>query len=72
MGRKKEIMLKFRPITLQDRDALASFLYHADGYSAEASFVTLFLWGDQKLAFFEGEPVILSRFSSESQMVGLW
>lgn len=66
MGRKKEIMLKFRPITLQDRDALASFLYHADGYGAEASFVTLFLWGDQKLAFFEGEPVILSKFSSES------
>lgn len=59
-------MLKFRPITLQDRDVLASFLYHADGYGAEASFVTLFLWGDQKLAFFEGEPVILSRFSSES------
>lgn len=59
-------MLEFRPITLQDRDVLASFLYHADGYGAEASFVTLFLWGDQKLAFFEGEPVILSRFSSES------
>lgn len=66
MGRKRLFMLEFRPITLQDKPVLHSFFYHADGYGAEDSFVTLFLWGDQKVAFFENEPVILSKFSSES------
>ena len=51
-------MLEFRPITLQDKPVLHSFFYHADGYGAEDSFVTLFLWGDQKVAFFENEPAL--------------
>lgn len=59
-------MLDFRPITLQDKNILHDFFYRTDGYGAEASFVTLYLWGDQKVALFEGEPVILSKFTSES------
>lgn len=59
-------MLDFHPVTLADEDILRPFLYRADGYGAEASFATIFLWGEQNVALFEGEPVILSKFTSES------
>lgn len=55
-------MLNFREITPADRDVLHAHLYRADGHGSEYSFAALFFWGDQRVAFLDGTPLILSRF----------
>lgn len=58
-------MLDFRSLTPQDRELVHNNLYRAIGHGSEYSFANLFMWGDQKVAFFEGAPVFFSRF-------GIW
>ncbi|MBE6984482.1 MAG: DUF2156 domain-containing protein [Ruminococcaceae bacterium] len=57
-------MLTFREITLADREKLHRHFYGADGHGSEYSFVNQFVWGDQRVCFVEGNPLILSRFGS--------
>lgn len=57
-------MLTFREITLADREAMHRFFYGAEGHGSEYSFVNLWVWGDQKVCFVDGTPLILSRFGS--------
>ena len=57
-------MLDFRPITPEDRELIHNNLYRATGHGSEYSFANLFLWGDQKVAVFQGAPVFFSRFGS--------
>lgn len=55
-------MLNFREILPSDRDMLHAHFYQAEGHGSEYSFVNLYLWGDQRVAFVDGAPLILSRF----------
>lgn len=55
-------MLTFQNITLADRQAIHARFYHADGHGSEYSFANLFGWGEQRVAFADGLPLILSRF----------
>ncbi len=57
-------MLDFQTITPDLRERIHQNLYLARGHGSEYSFANLFFWGDQKVAFLEGEPVFLSRFGS--------
>ena len=57
-------MLNFRRILPSDRDLLHAHFYQAEGHGSEYSFANLFLWGDQRVAFFDGAPLILSRFGA--------
>ncbi len=57
-------MLNFRPVTPADRELIHQNLCLAKGHGSEYSFANLFLWGDQRVALFEEEPVFLSRFGS--------
>lgn len=57
-------MLNFRKILPADRDALHAHFYQAKGHGSEYSFVNLYLWGDQRVAFADGTPLILSRFGT--------
>lgn len=55
-------MLSFRPIELNDRAAIHSALWQAQGHGSEFSFANLFFWGEQQVAWLDGAPVFLSRF----------
>ncbi|MDR0889453.1 MAG: phosphatidylglycerol lysyltransferase domain-containing protein [Oscillospiraceae bacterium] len=55
-------MLDFSPILLSDRDRIHRALCAYEGYGCECSFVNLFLWGDQKVAFVDDMPVFLGQF----------
>ena len=55
-------MLNFRKITLEDRALLHPYLYRFNGHGSEFSFASLYIWGDQKVAFSDGTPVFLSLF----------
>ena len=57
-------MLNFRKILPTDRDTMHAYFYRAEGHGSEYSFANLFLWGDQRVAFADGTPLILSRFGS--------
>lgn len=57
-------MLTFKEIRMEDREALHRFFYLAEGHGSEYSFTNLFTWGDQRVYFADGEPLILSRFGS--------
>ncbi len=57
-------MLTFRDYTLEDREAVHRYFYSAKGHGSEYSFVNQLVWGDQKVCFVEGTPLILSRFGS--------
>ena len=57
-------MLNFRKILPSDRDILHAHFYQAEGHGSEYSFANLFLWGDQRVAFADSVPLILSRFGS--------
>ncbi|MGN1307936.1 MAG: DUF2156 domain-containing protein [Faecousia sp.] len=55
-------MLNFREILPSDRDLLHAHYYQAEGHGSEYSFVNLYLWGEQRVAFADDLPLILSRF----------
>ncbi len=55
-------MLNFREISLADRAILHEHFYRADGHGSEYSFTNLLCWGEQRVAFLDGTPLILSRF----------
>lgn len=57
-------MLNFREILPSDREILHAHFYQAAGHGSEYSFANLYLWGDQRVAFADGTPLILSRFGS--------
>lgn len=57
-------MLTFKEITVADYEAMHNFFYQAEGHGSEYSFVNLFTWGEQKVCYVEGEPLIFSRFGS--------
>lgn len=57
-------MLNFRKILPTDRDTMHAHFYRAEGHGSEYSFANLFLWGDQRVAFADGIPLILSRFGA--------
>ena len=56
--------MQFREITLEDRETIHRFMYGACGHGCEYSFANLLFWGDQKVAFLDGLPLIFSRFGS--------
>ncbi len=57
-------MLTFRPIALDDREAIHNYFYKATDHGSEYSFANLMAWGDQRVCFIDGEPLILSRFGT--------
>lgn len=57
-------MLEFRELLLSDREAIHQNLYTAAGHGSEYSFANLFFWGEQRVAFHDGIPLLLSRFGS--------
>ena len=57
-------MLTFREYTPEDRETLHRYFYKAEGHGSEYSFVNQLVWGDQRVCFIEGKPLILSRFGS--------
>ncbi len=54
--------MQFQKIDPAAREALHRVLYTAAGHGCEYSFTNLFLWGDQRIAFLDGLPLVLSRF----------
>ncbi len=59
-------MIDFRPITTADKKAYEAILADASDVGCEYSFANLFLWGRQKLAFFNGQAVLFSQFDRKS------
>ena len=57
-------MLIFREVTSQDRAAIHTYFYGAVGHGSEYSFANLIAWGEARVCFVEGVPLILSRFGS--------
>ena len=57
-------MLTFREISLADREAIGAYFYQAEGHGSECSFANLFAWGDQRVCYLDGTPLILSRFGT--------
>lgn len=55
-------MLNFIPISLEHRQLIHQNMYTANGYGCEYSFANLFLWGDQRMALYDGTPVFLTRY----------
>lgn len=54
--------MQFQTLDPAMRDRLHRVLYTACGHGCEYSFTNLFLWGDQRVAFLDGLPLVLSRF----------
>lgn len=57
-------MLNFCKILPTDRELMHPHFYQAEGHGSEYSFANLFFWGDQRVAFVDGTPLILSRFGT--------
>ena len=57
-------MLNFREILPSDREILHAHFYQAKGHGSEYSFANLYLWGEQRVAFADGTPLILSHFGT--------
>lgn len=55
-------MLSFRPITIEDRPLLHSFMWKSKDHGSEYSFANLFFWGEQQICTEFDTPLILSRF----------
>lgn len=55
-------MLKFRPITIEDRPLIHTHLYGASEHGCEYTFANLFLWADQRVAFVGALPIFLCRY----------
>ncbi len=57
-------MLTFREISSTDRAAIHEYFYQAVGHGSEYSFANLIAWGEQKVCFVDGTPLILSTFGT--------
>ncbi len=56
-------MIDFKPITLADKEEYEKHLREDTERGCEMSFGNLFLWGDQKIAYVDGQVVLMSTFS---------
>ena len=56
-------MIDFRPIATKDKTEYERLAKGRKYYCCETSFGNLFLWGDQKLSFMDGNVVFLATFS---------
>ena len=59
-------MIDFQPITAQHKSAYEQCQFQGPERGCEYSFVNLFSWGRQKIAFLDGFAVIFSQFSRKS------
>jgi len=57
-------MLNFRKIVPEDRDVIHNNLSAAVNHGCEYSFVNLFCWADQRVAFFGATPVFFCRYGN--------
>ncbi len=57
-------MLNFREIVPEDRDIIHNHLYAAANHGCEYSYVNLFCWADQKVAFFGATPLFFCRYGN--------
>lgn len=62
-------MFDFREITCADRSLVHERFFALADHGSEFSFANLFFWGDQKLAFADGTPLVLSRFGEHYSYV---
>ena len=56
-------MIEFRAIKAEDKDIYNEYLMADSGRGCENSFVNLYAWGRQKIAFIDGQAVIFSQFN---------
>lgn len=56
-------MIDFQPLDLARREDYTRYLHHCDQRGCEYSFSNLFLWGRQRVAFFEENLLIFSQFN---------
>ena len=54
-------MIEFRAIKAEEKDIYNEYLMADSGRGCENSFVNLYVWGRQKIAFIDGQAVIFSH-----------
>lgn len=59
-------MIEFMPITTQHRQAYQALLRQCPERGCEYSFVNLFSWGRQRIAYIEGSAVVFSQYNRKS------
>ena len=62
----KHEKIKFRPVTLEDRENYMRALQKEDGRGCEFSFANLYLWGRQSISLRDGHILFFSQFDRRS------